>query len=170
MSVTVDVYLLLGTNMGDRVALLERARNEIAREIGTTPKISAVYETRAWGDESQPNYLNQVVLTITPLLPLQLLKKIHAIEEKMGRTRIRKWESRPIDIDILYYANRIIDEPSLQVPHPHLPNRRFALIPLQEIAPQLIHPTYQKTTNELLSQTTDQLSVQLYKPHAYEQH
>ncbi|WP_229738941.1 2-amino-4-hydroxy-6-hydroxymethyldihydropteridine diphosphokinase [Parapedobacter pyrenivorans] len=170
MSVTVDVYLLLGTNMGNRIALLEQARNEITREIGITRKISSVYETRAWGDESQPNYLNQVVLSTTLLHPLQLLKKINTIEKKMGRTRVNKWESRPIDIDILYYADRIIDEPTLQVPHPHLPNRRFALIPLQEIAPQLIHPTSKKTTVELLSETADQLSVQLYKPHTYEQH
>ncbi len=168
MSVTVDAYLLLGTNMGNRIAMLDRARNEIAQEIGSTLEISSVYETGAWGDESQPNYLNQVVLAVTSLQPRQLLEKINAIEKKLGRTRIKKWESRPIDIDILYYGNHIVDEPDLHVPHPHLPNRRFALIPLQEIAPLLIHPVSQKTTTELLNQTADQLSVRLYKPFIYE--
>lgn len=170
MSVTVDVYLLLGTNMGDRTALLERARNEIAREIGITSRISSIYETGAWGDENQPNYLNQVVLTSTLLQPIQVLRKINAIENKMGRTRVKKWESRPIDIDILYYGDDIIDEPMLKVPHPHLPGRRFALTPLREIAPGFIHPISKKTTIELLDQTTDQLAVQLFEPHPYEQH
>ncbi len=132
-----ETYLLLGTNLGDRIALLNNALTAIAREIGIIRKLSSVYETAAWGKEGQPNYLNQAVLVITPLTPLQLLEKINTIEKNLGRKRVVKWESRPIDIDILGYADQIIDTPDLQVPHPHLPNRRFALIPLQEIAPFL---------------------------------
>ena len=170
MFVTVKTYLLLGTNMGDRLALLRQAHGEITREIGTMLRVSSVYETGAWGDRNQPSYLNQVVMAVTRLQPPQLLAKIHAIEKRMGRTRVKKWESRPIDIDILYYGDQIINEPELQVPHPLLPTRRFALVPLQEIAPLHIHPICKQTTTELLSQTADQLSVRLYKPHTYEQH
>src|SRR5690606_12678521 len=109
MLVTTDAYLLLGTNMGDRIAQLSRARVEIAKGIGTLCRISSVYETAAWGHEDQPNYLNQVVWVKTPLEPLPLLKEINAIEKRMGRVRVDKWESRLIDIDILYYADAVID-------------------------------------------------------------
>ncbi len=170
MPVTTNTYLLLGTNMGDRVSQLSRARGEIAGQIGPLRRSSSIYETDAWGNEDQPPYLNQVVSVDTTLKPLALLYIINAIEKQMGRIRTGKWESRVIDIDILYYSDRIIDEVNLQVPHPHLPNRRFALAPLQEIAPLFVHPISGKTTTELLNQTPDQLTVRLFNPDTYEQH
>ena len=170
MLVTTNAFLLLGTNMGDRVAQLSHARSEIAKEIGTLCSTSSIYETDAWGNEDQPNYLNQVVRVATPLKPHLLLKKINAIEKQMGRVRVNKWESRLIDIDILYYADKVIYELNLQIPHPHLPDRRFALAPLQEIAPGFVHPVLGKTTNELLDETTDPLAVRLFNPATYEQH
>lgn len=170
MLVTTNAYLLLGTNMGDRVAQLNRARNEIIKEIGTLHGTSSIYETDAWGNEGQPSYLNQVVGVSTPLPPLQLLEKINAIERQMGRIRVSKWESRLIDIDILYYADKVVDEANLQIPHPYLPDRRFALTPLQEIVPDFVHPILGKTTTELLNGTTDQLAVRLFNPDTYEQH
>nr|WP_255539715.1 2-amino-4-hydroxy-6-hydroxymethyldihydropteridine diphosphokinase [Parapedobacter sp. ISTM3] len=163
MPVDADTYLLLGTNMGNRILLLQQARNEIAQEIGSIAKMSSIYETAAWGNEDQPNFLNQVVLVTTPLQPHPLLEKINAIEKKLGRQRVKKWESRPIDIDILWYADQLIDEVNLQVPHMHLPDRRFALIPLQEIAPSLIHPASKKTVTEMLNDSPDRLPVHLYK-------
>lgn len=168
MPVTTNAYLLLGTNMGDRITQLNRARGEIAREIGTLRQISSIYETDAWGNKDQPSYLNQVVVAATLLKPLHLLQKINIIERDMGRIRINKWESRLIDIDILYYADQVISEPDLQVPHPYLPDRRFALTPLQEIAPALIHPVLGRTSTELLNQTSDQLAVRLFNPDTYE--
>lgn len=172
MLITTDTYLLLGTNMGDRVALLSRARHEIAQNIGALRAVSSIYETDAWGNENQPPFLNQVVLAATSFTPFQLLAKINIIEKQMGRTRRNKWESRPIDIDILYYANEVISEVRLQIPHPHLPGRRFALAPLQEIAPQFVHPILGQTTDELLDRTPDQLAVRLFNfdPETYEQH
>ncbi|MFC3199257.1 2-amino-4-hydroxy-6-hydroxymethyldihydropteridine diphosphokinase [Parapedobacter deserti] len=166
MSVIADVYLLLGANLGNRTALLNQAIEEIAQEIGQIVKASAVYETAAWGDKSQPNYLNQVLRVTTSLQPLQLLEKINAIEKKLGRERMVKWEARLIDIDILLYSDQVIDKPNLQVPHPHLPNRRFALVPLQEIAPFLIHPVAKRTVTELLNDTPDRLPVQYYETKA----
>lgn len=163
-------YLLLGTNMGDRVSLLLRALHEIAREIGRISHISAVYETAAWGNEQQPKFLNQVAIVATSLLPLDLLERINEIEKNLGRQRAAKWGPRPIDIDILCYGNQIIDEPTLQVPHPHLPDRRFALVPLQEVAPLFVHPQSGKSISELLNETTDHLPVNLFKTDTHEQH
>lgn len=167
---TQEVYLLLGTNLGNRAELLNRALAGITRDIGAVISCSSIYETAAWGNEDQPSYLNQVALVATSLSPLQLLKKINAIEKNLGRERTAKWESRPIDIDILLYAGQIINKPKLQIPHPLLPNRKFALIPLQEIAPTLIHPVFNISITDLLGCTPDPLTVQLYQTHTYEQH
>lgn len=167
---THEVYLLLGTNLGNRIALLNRALSSISLNIGEIQSCSSIYETAAWGNEDQPNYLNQVTLVTTSLSPFQLLQKINAIEKKLGRERTVKWASRPIDIDILLYANQVIDRPTLRIPHPHLPNRRFALVPLQEIAPTLVHPVFNVNITDLLEQTPDQLAVKRYLTHTYEQH
>jgi len=157
-----NVYLLLGTNLGDRAALLDCAIHSLSLTAGKIIRVSSRYETAAWGEPGQPDYLNQVVQLATSLSPLQLLEKIHDIEKQLGRERIKKWEPRLIDIDILLYADCIIDKPNLQIPHPHLPNRKFALIPLQEIAPHLIHPQHKKTITELLECTPDSLAVRQY--------
>lgn len=170
MPATVNTFLLLGTNMGDRIALLDRARKEITDDIGAVRSASPIYETDAWGNEDQPCYLNQVVEVETSLEPQALLRAVNDIEKRMGRVRINKWEARLIDIDILYYADHVIDEANLQVPHPHLPNRRFALVPLLDIAPGFTHPVLEKTTAELLEQTADHLAVRLFNPDTYEQH
>lgn len=157
-----EVYLLLGANLGDRTALLDSAINSLTLEAGRIIHVSSRYETAAWGDLDQPDYLNQVVQLATPLSPSRLLEKIHGIEKRLGRKRIKKWGARLIDIDILLYADHIVDKPDLQIPHPHLPNRKFALMPLQEIAPLVIHPQYNKTITELLECTPDSLAVRLY--------
>src|SRR5690606_22328418 len=120
-------------------------------------------ESAAWGKRDQPDYLNQVVRLTTPLTPLQLLKITQEIERKLGRERHQKWEPRHIDIDILLYAGRRVNHPPLQIPHPHLPNRRFALVPLQESAPDAVHPVLEQTITELLACTPDPLGVQRYK-------
>lgn len=164
----VDTYLLLGTNMGDRVSLLSGARSEIGREVGTISQLSAVYETAAWGHERQPSFLNQVVVVATPLQPLELLGRINGIEKAFGRQRAVKWGPRPLDIDILFYGDRIIDEPTLQVPHPRLPDRRFALVPMQEIAPFFLHPQSRKSMTELLDETTDHLPVNHFNTDTHE--
>lgn len=158
-----DAYLLLGTNLGNRTTLLDLAVHCLAEEAGEIISLSSIYESAAWGNEHQPDFLNQAVKLATPLTPLQLLKIIHEIEGKLGRERLRKWEPRLIDIDILLYDDRTVDHPQLQIPHPHLPARRFALMPLQEIAPLVIHPVRQQTITELLESTPDPLAVRLYK-------
>ena len=111
------------------------------------------------GVESGPDYLNQVLFVETILEPVELLKIINKIETKLGRTRNLKWESRIIDIDILYYDDIVMDTEQLIIPHPYLHFRKFTLVPLVEIAPDLIHPIFNKTQQDLLKDLKDELEV-----------
>ncbi len=153
------IYLLLGSNLGNRLAHLANALQQLAAEAGCINQLSAIYETAAWGKTDQPAFLNQVIRISSSLTPENLLDTILAIEQTLGRTRQKKWAARTIDIDILFYHDQIIEQPNLTIPHPELPNRRFALEPLAEIAPHFVHPALQKTIEELLSECPDKLAV-----------
>ncbi|MGF7082937.1 2-amino-4-hydroxy-6-hydroxymethyldihydropteridine diphosphokinase [Mucilaginibacter sp. UYCu711] len=154
-----NVFLLLGSNLGDRKLFLQQAILHIAYDIAPTQKISSVYETQSWGKTDEPDYLNMVVELKTELSAQAILTKILAIEQVMGRVREEKWGSRIIDIDILYYNDAIINEPGLHVPHPQLHNRRFTLEPLAEIAPDFIHPVLKKNNLWLKNELKDSLIV-----------
>lgn len=153
------VFLLLGTNMGDRNKNLITALNAIDPTVGTIKKKSAVYETAAWGKTDQQRFYNQVIEIETPLSSPILMEEILAIEQKMGRQRIEKWGERIIDIDILFFGQETIETAGLIIPHPQLANRRFTLVPLNEIAPNLMHPKLQKKIKALLKDCPDQLEV-----------
>lgn len=155
-------YILLGTNLGERETNLAMARGHIGDKIGTIRYSSTIYETAAWGKEDQPDFLNQVIVLKTHLDPHSLLEKLLAIEVTLGRQRKVKWGERIIDLDILFYENEIIEDEIITIPHPGIPFRRFTLLPLQEIAPKLIHPVLNKTIEELLSICTDKLEVHPY--------
>lgn len=149
----------MGTNLGDRLNHLLEARQCISRQAGKIITASSVYRTDAWGDLSQPDFYNQAV-ELEPFADahdtlLSLLK----IERDMGRVRHVKYGSRIIDIDILLWEDQIIQLSDLIVPHPHLQDRRFALIPLAEIAPAFLHPVFKKTSAQLLEECTDKLTV-----------
>ncbi|MDB5115309.1 MAG: 2-amino-4-hydroxy-6-hydroxymethyldihydropteridine diphosphokinase [Mucilaginibacter sp.] len=154
-----DVFLLLGSNLGDRNLFLQQAVKHIEQGIAPVIQLSSVYETQSWGKTDLPDYLNQVILLKTDLSAQDVLQKILAIEDMMGRKREEKWGSRIIDIDILYYNAEIINEPGLQVPHPELHKRRFTIEPLAEIAPDLIHPVLHKTSLQLKKILKDSLIV-----------
>lgn len=158
-----ESVLLLGSNMGDRLAEIKHAENEISKSAGDVIKSSKVYETASWGDESLAPFLNKVILIKTKLTPVYLLETLLHIEKEMGRSRTNKWESRKIDIDILFYNDELIQLPQLIIPHPYLHERKFTLVPLVEILPEMIHPLFKKTSKELLVQLTDTLSVYEYK-------
>jgi 2-amino-4-hydroxy-6-hydroxymethyldihydropteridine diphosphokinase len=145
----VNVFLLLGSNLGNRQSFLQQAIDRIRQLAGIIVKQSAIYETQAWGKTAEPDYLNQVIEIQTSLLPCNLLKTILGIELELGRERKEKWGSRTIDIDILFYAHDIINEPDLVIPHPQLHNRRFTLEPLAEIAPGFVHPILKHTMLQL---------------------
>jgi 2-amino-4-hydroxy-6-hydroxymethyldihydropteridine diphosphokinase len=155
----ISVFLLLGSNLGNRQAYLQEAIEHIALDIAEVVKMSSVYETQSWGKTDEPDYLNQVILLKTELNPQEILQKILNIEIEMGRKREEKWGSRIIDIDILFYDSVIISEAGLTIPHPELHNRRFTLAPLSEIAPDFIHPVLKKNVLQLKTELKDNLIV-----------
>lgn len=153
------VYLLLGSNLGDRQLFLDKAIALISNNIAPVLTRSAIYQTQSWGKTDAPDYLNQVISLETDLPAHAILKKVLAIELDLGRRREEKWGSRIIDIDILFYGDAIINENGLQVPHPELHHRRFTLEPLAEIAPNLVHPMLNKTILQLKKELKDNLVV-----------
>lgn len=154
-----SVFLLLGTNLGDRRKNLMDALWAIEARAGMIRRRSAIYETEAWGVTNQPSFYNQVVQIATFLKPLELLDQLLSIEDTMGRLRNKKWGERIIDIDILFFGSDVIRSEDLTVPHPELHNRRFTLVPLAEIADEFIHPALHQTIHELLKNCPDPLGV-----------
>ena len=154
------VYLLLGSNMGDSEQLLIVATSMIEKNIGKLVKSSSIYRTAAWGNEDQPDFLNQIIIVSSSLSSSTLLKEIFIIEKEMGRVRTTKNAARVIDIDMLFFNDEIIQTENLTVPHKQIQNRKFVLVPLAEIAPDFIHPVLKKSSLELLSICSDKLNVQ----------
>ena len=153
-------YLLLGSNLGDRMQNLQKALSLIRKNIGKIESVSAWYETAAWGKTDQPAFLNQAVAVKTSFSALEVLDKALEIEQLLGRIRKDKWGERLIDIDVILFEDEIIDvENKLQVPHPHMQNRKFVMAPMAEIAPNLIHPVLKKTILELYRNINDNLEV-----------
>jgi 2-amino-4-hydroxy-6-hydroxymethyldihydropteridine diphosphokinase len=153
------VYLLIGGNMGDRMANLDIALGLIATKLGSLVQLSARYETAAWGFTDQPDFINQALLLETSLAPHHLMSAILNIELAMGRERSIPLGPRTIDIDIIYFNNEIIDSEKLVIPHPKMSERRFVLLPLAEIAPNYIHPVFNKSNAHLLKDCGDSLAV-----------
>lgn len=158
-------YLLEGSNMEPRFDLIKLATDMINAEVGRVLQLSSVYESEAWGFKTDQKFLNQALYIETSLLPVELLECILGIEKKLGRSRNTKkgYESRRMDIDILYFNDEIIETPRLTVPHPRLHIRRFALEPLVEIAPDTMHPVLKKTNRELLESLDDPSEVYIFK-------
>jgi 2-amino-4-hydroxy-6-hydroxymethyldihydropteridine diphosphokinase len=152
-------FLLLGTNQGDRKKNLTVARNAIEVSVGVIVKASSIYQTAAWGKTDQPDFLNQALEVETDAPAEKVLAEILSIEKTMGRQREEKWGERIMDIDILLYESQILDSPQLMIPHPELPNRRFALEPLAEIAGDVTHPELKLKIREMLEKCLDPLEV-----------
>ncbi len=163
MSGVFKTYLLLGTNLGDRLSNLKQAENLIYQQCGSILKSSSIYETAAWGLQDQPNFLNKVIEIKTQLPAPNLLKTILQIEESLGRKRTVKMGPRVIDIDILFMENfNHITSPQLTIPHPAIAQRKFVLIPLNELMPNYIHPSLNKSISQLLQICADTLSVKKF--------
>ena len=152
-------YLITGGNIGDKKRNLEKAAVLIEKKIGHILKSSAIYETAAWGNTDQPSFFNQVHFVETALNPDELMTTILEIEKRMGRVRTTKNAARIIDIDILFFNDEIIETASVLVPHKEIPNRKFVLKPLLELAPDYVHPLLKKTITQLEADTTDTLEV-----------
>ena len=156
------IYLLLGTNIGNRNKNLERARELLVANGITIKKESHIYETAAWGKEDQEPFLNQVIEVETGKSPQRVLFIANMIEKEMGRERFEKWGSRLIDIDILYFSDIEFETEGLLIPHPEIQNRRFTLAPMAEIAPEFVHPKLAKTQKQLLAECLDPLAIEVY--------
>lgn len=155
-------YLLIGGNMGNREENLAKARHLIDQQCGSIFKFSSIYETAAWGKTDQASFLNQALEVFTPLNARQLMRRILKTEKMMGRIREEKYGPRVIDIDIILFNNEVHNYHFLRLPHPEMQFRRFVLVPLAEIEPDLVHPILHKTIKELLNECPDDLPVKKF--------
>lgn len=142
-------YIALGSNLGDKEKNLRRALLLLTQQGVEIVRVSSFLSTEPYGVTDQPQFLNAVACVRTSLAPLALLDVLLATELAMGRVRLRHWGERNIDLDLLLYEDVVLDTPRLRLPHPDMQNRDFVLLPLAEIAPELKHPTLQKTIYEL---------------------
>ena len=161
-------FLLLGGNIGDRETVLRNAISRIESNVGAIDQVSALYETEPWEMLNAENFLNIALKITTKLSAIELLDTLLNIEEQSGRKRnqnIAEYESRPLDIDVLFYGSKIIQTTQLTIPHPKLHTRRFVLVPLCEIAADFIHPVLDKPIFTLLDECQDQLKTEVLKPY-----
>ena len=156
----IKLFVLLGGNLGDKPKLFSETRDRLNQIVGTITRESSIYETEPWGFESENNFWNQVLEISTSLGAEEVLQKTQAIELESGRIRKSgKYESRCMDIDLLFYGDQIISLENLIIPHPRIQERKFVLIPLVEIASNLKHPVIMKSIGQLLNECSDALKV-----------
>lgn len=153
--------ILLGANIGDKEAMFAIVKKHLIENVGDCIRESAIYSSKPWGFEAQDDFINQLLVVETEFSAVDTLLRCQAIEKKCGRERHEGigYESRVIDIDLLYFNNDIIDSEQLTIPHPLLHKRRFALEPLCEIIPEYVHPILLKTNRQLLDECEDKGEV-----------
>jgi len=149
------IYLSIGSNKGNRYSFIKEALELIRKDIGDVILISKIYETKSWGFDSD-DFLNLCILIKSELTPSELLNNLKSIETIIGRKRdYKKIQAREIDIDIIFYSNKVVNQKELIIPHPRLELRNFVLVPLNDIASDIIHPILSKSVKELLEISDD---------------
>lgn len=160
----MKVFLGLGSNLGNRAEYIESAINEIGSLKNTKLiKKASLYETEPWGFKEQPDFINSAVEVETSLSAEELFIEVKEIEQKLKRQNIGRWQEREIDIDILFYGDEIIRTEKINIPHKEIENRKFVLVPMNELAPDFIHPVFDETINGLLNKSEDPLVVKKYE-------
>lgn len=157
------VTLILGSNLGDTIENIFLALSKIVEYVGEITTKSSLYETKAWGKTDQPNFLNLAIQLNTSLTPFAVLKEVQKIETECGRLRKEKWGERTMDIDVLFYNDLILKTDELTIPHPLIEMRKFVLMPLAEIDPDLTHPISKQKISKLLLICNDDLEVKKLK-------
>ena len=156
----IKLYLLLGGNLGDKKQVFEETTRLLNEQLGKITQQSHIYETEPWGFESSDLFWNQALELSVSISAEEVLDRTQQIEQQLGRTRkANQYDSRIIDIDILFYGDQVISLENLNIPHPRIQERKFVLVPLNEIAPDLQHPVLQKSIAQLLLECPDQLRV-----------
>ena len=155
------VYLLLGSNLGNSKELFQQAIQMLEFSVGVISSSSSLYESPPWGFQHENNFINQALKVSTELSPLKTLDACLSVEQQLGRIRTNadNYQARTIDIDILLFNTELVNDTNLIIPHLHLHNRRFALLPLAEIAPKQIHPKFNITISQLLYSCNDNSDV-----------
>ena len=156
-----QVVLLIGGNLGDRERLIEEARGLLSK-IGRLKTVSNAYETQAWGNASEGQYLNQALVIETSNSPAEFIQLTQEIENTLGRTRNIPWGNRTMDIDMIYFDDLVYQDEKLIVPHPLMSERNFVLVPLVEILPDFVHPIFKISNKELLLRCPDKSEVKVY--------
>lgn len=156
-------FLHLGSNEGNRLEMIKNAISMIENKIGKVTDKSALYETEAWGLKDQPDFINQAIKVSTTLSASDTLNLCKSIEADLGGIKKEKWGQRSIDIDLLFWNDSVMKNDNLTLPHPHIENRNFVLIPLMEIAGDYIHPVLNKTIEEIFDDCEDECEVLLYE-------
>ncbi len=158
-------YILTGGNLGDREAIQKTALEKIGRKAGRVTACSLLYSTAPWGFHHEKDFLNRVIALETELSPATLLQALLEIEREMGRERkaVKGYSGRTLDLDILFYGDLIVDQPGLTIPHPRMPERRFALLPLCELVPEMKDPRSGKTVRQLLEECPDEGDAQPFQ-------
>lgn len=154
------LFLLLGSNVGGSKSFLSQARHALAHILGDPEAVSSIYSSEPWGNSNQEWFLNQVLVYDLPdIQPGVFLEELKSLEKQLGRKERIRWGPREIDIDILYWGQMIIQSDLLAVPHPAIPDRKFTLIPLVEIAPDKIHPVNRMSQKAMLENCKDSSKV-----------
>jgi 2-amino-4-hydroxy-6-hydroxymethyldihydropteridine diphosphokinase len=157
----MNIIILLGSNLGDRLANLQQAIASIA-SFSNILQQSNIYQTAAWGNTDQADFLNQAIEIQTNQTAENLMHALLAIESQMGRVRLQKWEPRIIDLDIIFYESAIHTTDFIQIPHPEMQNRAFVLKPLLDLIPHFEHPILKQNITQLWEKCPDQLEVSLF--------
>jgi 2-amino-4-hydroxy-6-hydroxymethyldihydropteridine diphosphokinase len=157
----MNIIILLGSNLGDRLANLQQAIASIA-SFSAILQQSNIYQTAAWGNTDQADFLNQAIEIQTQQTAENLMHALLAIESQMGRVRLQKWEPRIIDLDIIFYESAIHSTDFIQIPHPEMQNRAFVLKPLLDLIPHFEHPILKQSISQLWEKCPDQLEVSLF--------